>query len=80
MNIDTTVTRIDTPLDLEPTAAEQDRMHELREFEAEVEAHEATVEAESDTHTVLRHSEFYPLDIDTRGWTLAEVDAALGFR
>lgn len=80
MNIDTTVTRIDTPLDLEPTAAEQDAMHELRELEAEQAAHEATVEAESDPHTMTRHSEFYPLDINTRGWSLAEVDAALGVK
>lgn len=73
MNIDTTVTRIDTPLDLEPTAAEQDAMHELRELEAEQAAHEATVEAESDEHTVLRHTEFYPLEPDTRGLSSREV-------
>jgi hypothetical protein len=69
-----------TPLDAEPTAPEQDEQHALAALEAEQDAHDATVEAESDPHTVLRHTEFYPLDPDTRGWSLAEVDAALALR
>ena len=66
----------DTPLDDEPV--DIDAELDLMRLEAEQDAHEATVEAESDPHFVRRHTEFLPLDVDTRGWTLAEVEAALG--
>jgi hypothetical protein len=69
---------LNTPLDDEPV--DVDAALEDQRLEAEQAAHEATVEAESDPHTVLRHTEFYPLDPDTRGWTIDEVDAALGLR
>ena len=64
---------IDTLLGDEPPAAEQDEAHDLRALEAEQDAHDATVEAESDEHTVLRHTKFYPLDPDTRGLLSREV-------
>ncbi len=57
----------------EPTAEEQEYQLELCALEAEQDAHDATVEAESDPHTVLRHTEFYPLDVDTRGLSSREV-------
>lgn len=57
--------------------AEEREEAELWALEDEQLNREAEERVTSTTHTVRRHTEFYPLHPDVRGWSIAEVDAAM---